>query len=152
MTVRIEADLEDRLRQIPLAEEPFFLTARLSAQGSGAANRVLTPFGMKVRHYSLLSIACSDESPTQREVSQFLVLDPSQVVSIVDDLEKLGAVERIPDPRDRRSKIIVATDSGRELHRKTKALVDAAGVKSLRRLSVEEQAEFLRLLRKATLN
>lgn len=152
MTVRIDADLEDRLKQIPLAEEPFFLTARLSAQGSGAANRVLTPFGLKVRHYSLLSIACSDENPTQREVSQFLVLDPSQVVSLVDDLEKLGAVERIPDPRDRRSKIIVATDAGRELHRETKALVDDAGVQSLSRLTPAEQAEFLRLLRKATLD
>lgn len=152
MTVRIDADLEDRLKQIPLAEEPFFLTARLSARGSNAANRVLEPLGLKVRHYSVLSIACSDEHLTQREFSQFLVLDPSQIVALVDDLENLGAVERQPDPRDRRSKIVVATDAGRKLHRQAKALVDAENLKSLSRLNDDDRQTFLRLLHEAALN
>jgi DNA-binding MarR family transcriptional regulator len=36
---------------------------------------------------------------------------------LVDDLERLGIVERRPDPRDRRAKLICLTDSGWEAMR-----------------------------------
>ncbi len=143
---QLESDLRDRLAHTSLADEPFFLAARLSALGSAAANRVLTDLGLKVRSYSVLAFACGDPKPTQRELSQFLVLDPSQIVALVDELEALGAVERHPDPRDRRSKIIVATASGRRLHRKAKQLVDEQARESLHRLDDRQRAQFLELL------
>lgn len=147
-----ESDLRDRLALTSLADEPFFLAARLSALGSGAANKALVDLGLKVRSYSVLSFACSDPHPTQRELSQFLVLDPSQIVALVDELEARGAVERQPDPRDRRSKIIVATPEGRELHDQAKRVVDEQGRKSLHRLDPAERARFLELLYIAALD
>ena len=44
-----------------------------------------------------------------------LGLDPSQIVALVDDLEGRGLVMRTLDPNDRRNKLIVATDDGRDM-------------------------------------
>jgi DNA-binding MarR family transcriptional regulator len=120
--------------------------ARVASVGSSEANRRLGDLGLKVRHYSVLALACSDEGPTQRELSEFLVLDPSQVVAILDELEHRGAVERRTDPRDRRSKIIVPTPGGRELYAQAKEFVDAAADRSLAALSPAQRQELTRLL------
>lgn len=42
--------------------------------------------------------------PTQRELTDFLSLDPSQVVSLVDDLKRRGLVERAAGKQDRRAR------------------------------------------------
>ncbi|HST71140.1 MarR family transcriptional regulator [Kocuria sp.] len=141
----------ERLAGTDLAGESFFLMARLASTGSAAANRALADLGLKVRHYSVLALACSGEEPTQRELSQFLVLDPSQIVSIIDELEQRGAVERRTDPRDRRSKIVAPTGAGRELYAEAQGLVAAAAAESLDGLSVAERQDLLRLLQKAAL-
>ncbi|GGG46596.1 ranscriptional regulator [Kocuria dechangensis] len=141
----------ERLAHTDLATEPFFLAARLASTGSAGANRMLAELGLKVRHYSVLALACSGEEPTQRELSQFLVLDPSQIVSIIDELEQRGAVERRTDPRDRRSKILAPTAAGHSLYAEAKALVARSTEDSLTELSAAERDELFRLLRKAAL-
>ncbi|KLU08343.1 MarR family winged helix-turn-helix transcriptional regulator [Kocuria sp. SM24M-10] len=138
-----------RLAQTGLAQEPVFLMARAASMGSSQANRGLGDLGLKVRHYSVLALACSDEGPTQRELSAFLVLDPSQIVAIIDELEERGAVQRQADPRDRRSKIIVPTPEGRMLYARAKEVVDAATERSLAALSPAQREELTRLLRMA---
>lgn len=136
----------DGLTGSALADETFFVMARASAFGSGDANAALTELDLKVRQYSALVLACADPAPTQRELSQFLALDPSQIVAIVDALQERGAVERRPDPRDRRSKIIVATEPGRTLCAQAKERVDAATEYSLGALNVAERRRLHELL------
>lgn len=138
----------ERLVEAALAAEPMFLMARAASTGSSAANKRLAQLDLKVRHYSVLALACGDERLTQRELSQFLVLDPSQIVAILDELERRGAVERQTDPRDRRSKIITPTRAGRELYAQAEALVQASTAESLSPLSPEERAQLSGLLRK----
>jgi DNA-binding MarR family transcriptional regulator len=132
----------------PLSDELFFVMARASAIGSSHANRALATLKLKVREYSALVIACSDEAPTQRELSRQLALDPSQIVAIVDSLEKRGLVERQPDPRDRRSKIVVATEAGRELSAKARTLSAESDQESLSMLTPDERDTLHTLLAK----
>lgn len=131
-----------------LAREPFFVMARASAIGSSDANRALAGLGLKVREYSALVLACEEQAPTQRQLSQDLALDPSQIVAIVDSLQARGAVERRPDPRDRRSKIIEATAHGRELCAQARALVDTATDESLSALNATDRRRLYELLAK----
>lgn len=59
------------------------------------------------------------ERPTpMREIADMLRCDASNVTGIVDRLEARGAVERRPDPTDRRVKALVLTRSGRTLRRR----------------------------------
>lgn len=132
-----------------LAGQVQFLAARLRSIGHSHANRVLQEeMGLKVRQYSVLALAASDVKPSQRELGDFLSLDPSQIVNLVDFLEKRGWVERQVDPRDRRSRIVVATPQGHDAYRRAHALTMASDDVVLAALSASERQELSRLLEK----
>lgn len=145
------AESSDTLVTSDLAQEPVFLMARASSLGSSLANRALAGLGLKVRHYSALSLVCSDLQLSQRELSRYLVLDPSQIVLIVDSLERRGAVVRRTDPNDRRSKLIEPTDEGRELYRRARTQVQRCTERTLSPLSEEERDTLLGLLQRVAL-
>lgn len=113
----------DRLWQTAVGHDLAFLMARANALSLVHMSTMLEPFGLKTRSYSVLAIAASDARPSQRELSEFLRLDPSQIVSIIDQLERAGLVKREPDPRDRRANVVVATETGRELTTRARQLV-----------------------------
>jgi DNA-binding MarR family transcriptional regulator len=139
---------EDRLLGSDLAADPAFLMARARAVTSGAANERLAPLNLKVRSLSVLWLVCQDLAPSQRELSDFLGLDPSQVVSLIDDLQGRGLVERRSDERDRRSRIIVATPAGRRLLRRALPAARAAGDASFANLTDAERKTLAGLLMK----
>jgi DNA-binding MarR family transcriptional regulator len=97
----------------------------------------------------VLALAASGLEPSQREMADFLSLDPSQIVSLVDDLEKRGLVLRAPGKQDRRAKIVTATAKGQRLFTKATESTRRAESEALDRLSRAEVAELKRLLRKA---
>ncbi|HXF02606.1 MAG TPA: MarR family transcriptional regulator [Arthrobacter sp.] len=138
----------ERLYTTDLASEIEFLTARARSLGSGRANNMLAELDLKVRSYSVLSLACSGQNPSQRELADFLSLDPSQIVALVDQLEKRGAVAREADPRDRRSKVIAPTAAGRRLYKRAEAIIRQASDLSLAQLNEQERETLRDLLRR----
>ena len=136
----------DRFLSSELAGEIEFLTARTRSLGSARANKLLGPLGLKVRSYSVLSLACSGMSPTQRELAEFLSLDPSQIVPLVDELESRGLVGRAADPNDRRSKVITCTDEGMQLYMKARVSTAAGENIAMAQLSKSEQETLRELL------
>jgi DNA-binding MarR family transcriptional regulator len=135
-----------RLFSSAVADEIEFLAARARALGSARANAMLAPLGLRVRQYAVLALAASGFEPSQRELAQFLSLDASQIVSIVDQLEQRALLIRQPDSRDRRSNAIVATAIGRELAGRAGAAVKIAEDRSLALLSTEQRETLRELL------
>ena len=88
----------------------------------------------------------TNEQPSQRELAEFLSLDASQVVALVDSLEKKNLLERRTDPRDRRSNILVSTKEGMALFEKAQVAIDNAREESLEGLTPAEREELKRLL------
>lgn len=115
-----------RLWGSPVGSDTSFLLARANALSLLRINRTLAPWELKVRSYSVLALVAADARPTQRELSEFLQLDPSQIVALVDALERRGLVTRAPDPSDRRANILICTDAGRALHAEAQAAVGLA--------------------------
>lgn len=138
----------ERLLAAGLADEIEFLAARARSLGSAQANAVLAPLGLKVRSYSVLAVVCGAAEPSQRELAEFLRLDPSQIVTLVDALEQGGLVARAPDPRDRRSKVIRPTPAGQDLYRQAAEAVRTAEDVSLAALDGAERDQLRGLLRK----
>lgn|SRR5574340_886481 len=104
-----------------LTEDLGFLLTRASAVVVRSTNDMLTPLGLRVRSYSVLALSCDEpDGVTQRQVAATMGLDPSQIVSIIDELEGRGLVIRTPDPSDRRNKLIVATDEGHRLYKEAR--------------------------------
>jgi DNA-binding MarR family transcriptional regulator len=124
-----------------------FLLSRASGLVVRATNEALIGDGLRVRQYSALALVCdAPEEVSQRDLAEFLGLDPSQVVLLVDELAGAGLVERRPSATDRRTKLVVATPTGRRVCRRA-ARHAAEGVhQQLRALTDEEQATLRALL------
>ncbi|WP_416961867.1 MarR family winged helix-turn-helix transcriptional regulator [Streptomyces sp. Agncl-13] len=102
-----------------------YLMYRLGLRSGQLFNTFLQESGLRLRHYALLRFLATSEGALQRELSTRLGYDPSAIVGLVDDLEKLGFAERRPSPDDRRSRIVVLTQDGRGFLRDT----DEAGLR-----------------------
>lgn len=131
-----------------LIDDMSFLLARASAVSNAAGNAALAEFGLKVRSYSVLELAGDGGRTSQREIADFLRLDPSQVVALVDQLQKANLVAREPDPRDRRANVIVVTPLGVDTLVKARQKIRAAAQSLHSELSESERATLADLLRR----
>lgn len=130
-----------------LDDDLNFLLARATAISLAASNRALRAYGLKARSYSVLALASADAPASQKEIADFLRLDPSQVVTLVDELESRALVERVPDPKDRRAKVIVATREGRKVARAATAATRKAEARLHSQLTPSERADVLGYLK-----
>lgn len=55
---------------------------------------------------------------SQKEISEWMGLDPSDLVGIIDQLESAGYVTRTRDPLDRRRQLLALTPKGVEARKK----------------------------------
>ncbi|MFF0451372.1 MarR family winged helix-turn-helix transcriptional regulator [Streptomyces sp. NPDC004609] len=76
-----------------------------------------------------------------------------QVVgSLIDDLERLGYVERVPDPADRRAKLVCPTDRGLLQMETAAAIMRAIEERHTKSLGEESYAAFKKALRQVAQN
>ncbi|TLS44714.1 MarR family transcriptional regulator [Streptomyces montanus] len=125
-----------------------YLLYRIGLRSGQLFNAFLQESGLRLRHYALLRFLATTEGALQRELSTRLGYDPSAIVGLVDDLEKLGFAARRPSPDDRRSRIVVLTEDGRAFLRDT----DEAGLRAtstlLRPLDATERDTLHKLLQR----
>ncbi|GAA3389141.1 MarR family winged helix-turn-helix transcriptional regulator [Cryptosporangium minutisporangium] len=132
---------------MPFVDNIGFLMSRASGQLVRATNAALADDGLRVRQYSVLSLVCeSADGESQRDLAEVLGLDPSQVVALVDDLDRAGLVERRPSPADRRTKLVVPTERGRAVRDRAGERADARLAETLGALTEDEQATLRALL------
>lgn len=78
------------------------------------SQRLFKPHGMTPAQFNVLNILADvPDGLSQRELSDKLLVDRSNVTGLLDRLEKLGWVRRSDDPRDRRVYRVTLTESGR---------------------------------------
>jgi DNA-binding MarR family transcriptional regulator len=132
--------MDARTTSAALTDDVGFLLSRASGLFVRASNAALASYGLRVRPYSVLLLACAaDDGISQRDLAGELGLDPSQVVLLVDELAEAGLVERRPSETDRRTKLVVATGAGRALREEAVGSVDAAVSAQLADLTATEQ-------------
>ena len=132
--------MDARTPTAALTDDVGFLLSRASGLFVRASNAALVSYGLRVRSYSVLLLACAaDDGVSQRDLAGTLGLDPSQVVLLVDELAESGLVERRPSSSDRRTKLVVATEAGRSLRTEAVREVDAAVTAQLADLTGTEQ-------------
>lgn len=149
--VNREQTSSTRVTGADLTNDLSFLLARANALSLSAGNRAMTPHGLKVRSYSVLALAVSGTRPSQRELAEFLRLDPSQVVALVDELQSKGLVVREPDPADRRANVVSATAAGRSLFAEAESSARDAERRLHEDLSDAERTQLIGLLRRLAL-
>lgn len=101
------------------------------------------------RGYETMAEVLRGTQPSQLALANHLGIDRTVMTYLVDDLEREGLVERRANPADRRQRLVVATDAGRELvERACRRVVDAQE-ELLGTLGADERVALRRLLTKA---
>src|ERR687887_825251 len=99
----------------PLASAPGFL---LSWNGQRMAYRfgaALEPLGLGKHHFGVLNLIERNPGIAQQELAKLALIDPSSMVAVIDELERMGLAERRQDPEDRRRRAVHLTDDGRQM-------------------------------------
>jgi DNA-binding MarR family transcriptional regulator len=124
--------------QLRMAQIALF---RDFAQGPGGED--VTP-GL----FGVLVIIEANPDLKQSELARATHLDRSTVVTVIDNLERRGLVERRVALHDRRSNAIRLTDAGTALLRKLKRQVSQHEKRLLQNFNAAERETFLALLKK----
>jgi DNA-binding MarR family transcriptional regulator len=82
------------------------------------------------------------------ELAERAQMTKQSMGQLVADMERLGFVERIPDPTDQRAKLVRLTDLGWEMHEKASEVAKGLEVEWAARIGAEQFAELKRRLRR----
>lgn len=108
---------------------------------------LLSRHGLTDAQFNLLHAAAAvPDGLSQRELSEQLVVDSSNITGLVDRLAARRLVKRAPDPADRRRHRIVLTATGRALHANAAADYERACNILEGSLTKEELSQLLTLL------
>ncbi|GGL04594.1 MarR family transcriptional regulator [Sphaerisporangium melleum] len=111
---------------------------------------LLTPLGLRPRHFVTLTLLRDGGGTTQQALAARLAMDGTNVVGLLNELESAGLVARRRSPEDRRRHIVELTDTGHATLTQAECAVVAAEEEVLGFLSSEERHLLYALLRKAT--
>jgi DNA-binding MarR family transcriptional regulator len=109
--------------QPPGADEDGFayLLVQLGSHVAQLFTERLAPLGLQPRQFGMLSRLAANEGMSQQAIGELMGLNPTRMVFLVDELERLGFVERRRNPADRRSYALYLTSQGREMLRRGQA-------------------------------
>lgn len=77
--------------------------------------KIMAGFGLTPLQGMAIGRLRADDPPTMSELAAEMHCDNSSLTGIVDRLEALGYVERVPAPHDRRARCVALTEEGRAL-------------------------------------
>src|SRR5947209_17038429 len=124
----------------------LFRLWRVSHTHTAAA---LEAVGLTPALFALLNVVGARDGAIQQELGAALGIDPSTMVSLIDQLESAQLAERRPSPSDRRARAVAITPRGRRLLGRARRMVSDSQDEVLHGLTSKERRELVRLLRRA---
>lgn len=105
-----DADLDQAVTRVEQELGRLFARIRVSwREAAATVHPELQPLG-----YQVLTSIASGKATSAGAIIERLQTDKSAVSRQVRQLEQLGLVESVPDPEDRRARVLVATDLAQE--------------------------------------
>jgi DNA-binding MarR family transcriptional regulator len=97
----------------PVGDRFGYLLKHARERLAALSSEALGPLGVTGRQLAVMTVLAQGEPPSQLEAAQRLAIDRTTMVSLLDELEAKGLVERRADTADRRRNIVALTDRGR---------------------------------------
>ena len=143
---------ELRLKQ-PLASvnhEALLSLVRTSALMQKLSDRFFSQFGLTDVQFNILMILKEHGSAgmSQQDLSEHLIVTKSNVVGLIDRLERSGCVLRMSHPSDRRFNQIVLTPKGGKLQLKIEKLYFAEVDKMMNELTASQKSAVIQAMEK----
>jgi DNA-binding MarR family transcriptional regulator len=107
---------------------------------------VLEANGLSMWGYSVLLALDRSAIRTQAALAEAIGADKTRIIAILDELQDNGLIERVPDPDDRRARLLAITKEGRRAKDATQTAIQRGEERWLGTLSATDRATFLRIL------
>jgi DNA-binding MarR family transcriptional regulator len=133
----------------PQVESLGWLLAQASHVLHTQLTAALEDHGISPRAFGVLKRAMTGEF-TQIELAHAAGIDKTTMVVTLDGLEAAGLAERVPDPRDRRARVVKVTKAGEQKVAEAKAIVDAVNASVLDALPANQRKTFIDVLTRLT--
>jgi DNA-binding MarR family transcriptional regulator len=125
---------------------PSWLLSQASLHGQRLVADGFSAAGVRKHHFAVLAALDEDGSASQAELGRRVWIDRSDMVAVINDLERDGLVARVRDEQDRRRNVIRLTPAGSGALERLEARVEEAQDALLEPLSAAERRELARLL------
>ncbi|MHA2789873.1 MarR family winged helix-turn-helix transcriptional regulator [Corynebacterium sp. S7] len=133
-----------------LVTSPSFQVERVRRRTRDEVESEMSKNGTTMREYWVLTCIVDQNAASQSHLSALLAIDASDMVRLIDSLEKNGWASRERDPKDRRRQIVAPTKEGTKMQAKLSKLVAAAEDRALD-ATTTKQLKHLRKLAQAIL-
>ena len=117
-----------------------FMLSKVGGAMSDLFAKTVAEFGLTPRQFFVLNLICQHEGKSQNAIGESIGVAKSQMVAVVDELEKKSLLERRVNPDDRRLHALYLTKAGTDLREQTFAAA-VAHEQSLRALLTAKEAE-----------
>src|SRR5215469_13215253 len=122
------------------------LFARITRRLIDAERPILAAHGLSMWEYVALSQLGREPAPTQLALAQAIDYDKTRLIQLLDGLEQSGLLTRVPDPADRRARILQLTPHGQAQLTATRTDIRKMETQLLGELSPTEQQTLLSVL------
>ena len=129
-----------------LARHTGFLIGKIGVMARKRFTERLDSLGLNLRMWGVLNVLDVEGALTQHALGRCVGIDPSSMVSTIDDLEARGLVERRRHPSDRRAHALHLTEAGSETLARGRALARQAQDELLAPLDDDERKQLHELL------
>src|SRR5436189_2712132 len=109
----------------------------------------LESIGLTPALFGVLNVLGARDGAIQQEIALSMGIDPSTMVTLIDDLESAGLAKRRRHPIDRRAREVSITPKGRRQLERGRQMATQVENEVLRGLTDAERRELLTLLRRA---
>jgi DNA-binding MarR family transcriptional regulator len=131
--------MSDRTEDDSVATTVTFQLVKLGQLANSRLVDLLAPLGLRPRHCGVLELLRA--GPTaQLDLASGIGVAPSVIVDMIDELQDLGAVERVRGTVDRRRQFVGLTAHGRALIRRAATAARTLDADLLRDLDSEQCA------------
>jgi MarR family transcriptional regulator, lower aerobic nicotinate degradation pathway regulator len=141
------------MASLPVIDQPAQRSAaflhQLARRMQLSAESALAPLALRPRHLVALTVLRDFDGVTQQALPAKLQLDETNVVGLLNELERGGLITRRRAPDDRRRHIVEITTTGRAQLAKAEFALAAVEDEVLGALDREQRAQLYELLRQA---
>ncbi len=122
-----------------LLGRPIYALSQLYQTLTARLERELAAEGLSLRTHQVLACVAEHAGGSQQQVSDSIEVDRSEMVRIIDRLEKAGMVVRERDQSDRRRHRLKLTPAGHRALQRSEKVIEAVTQDALWRLSDAER-------------
>jgi DNA-binding MarR family transcriptional regulator len=123
-----------------------FLISRMGMVAQKQFAERMESLGLTPRMWGALNVLDAEGAITQHALGKSVGIDPSSMVSTIDELERQGLVERRRHPSDRRAHALHVTTLGKRTLARGRELAKQSQAELLEPLNAEEREQLHALL------